>query len=101
MPMRLHTLAALMLGDFSFASFLERAHSDFHNCEHGFNHRMRCNATYFSVAVRQERRARTCEGQITVRNTVLQVALDTRRHCQGLSGNKDWLGTKALISEFP
>jgi hypothetical protein len=29
MPMRLHALAALMLGNFRFASFLERAHLDF------------------------------------------------------------------------
>lgn len=28
-PMRLHALAALMLGNFRFASFLKRAHSNF------------------------------------------------------------------------
>ena len=31
MPMRFHALAALMLGNFRFTSFLERAHSDFSN----------------------------------------------------------------------
>ena len=29
MPMCLHALAALVLGNFRFASFLKRAHSDF------------------------------------------------------------------------
>jgi hypothetical protein len=29
MPMRLHAFAALMLGNFRFASFFKRAHSDF------------------------------------------------------------------------
>ena len=28
-PIRFHALAALMLGNFRFASFLKRAHSDF------------------------------------------------------------------------
>jgi hypothetical protein len=28
-PMRFHALAALVLGNFRFASFLKRAHSDF------------------------------------------------------------------------
>ena len=31
MPIRFHALAALMLGNFRFTSFLERAHSDFSN----------------------------------------------------------------------
>src|SRR4029450_11856348 len=31
MPMRFHALAALMLRNFRFASFFERAHSDFQN----------------------------------------------------------------------
>ena len=29
MPIRFHALTALMLGNFRFTSFLERAHSDF------------------------------------------------------------------------
>jgi hypothetical protein len=32
MPMRSHALAALVLGNFCFPSFLKRAHSDFWNC---------------------------------------------------------------------
>jgi hypothetical protein len=48
MPMRFHALAALMLRNFRFASFLERAHSDFQIREFRFNHQMRCNATQFS-----------------------------------------------------
>ena len=47
MPMRFHALAALMLRNFRFASFLERAHSDFRIREFRFNHQMRCNATQF------------------------------------------------------
>ena len=86
MPICLHTLAALVLGNFSFASFLEGAHSDFHNCEHEFNHRMRCNATYFSVAVRQQRRARICGRQITVRNRALQAALNTLHRFRCIHG---------------
>jgi hypothetical protein len=48
MPMRFHALAALMLRNFRFASFLERAHLDFQIREFRFNHQMRCNATQFS-----------------------------------------------------
>ena len=48
MPIRFHALAALMLRNFRFASFLERAHSDFQIREFRFNHQMRCNATQFS-----------------------------------------------------
>jgi hypothetical protein len=49
MPIRFHALAALMLGNFRFTSFLERAHSDFFQIrEFRFNHQMRCNATQFS-----------------------------------------------------
>lgn len=33
MPMRLHAFATLVLGDFCFPSFFERAHSDFSNCD--------------------------------------------------------------------
>jgi hypothetical protein len=47
-PMRLHAFAALMLGNFRFASFLERAHSDCQIREARFNHQMHCNATRFS-----------------------------------------------------
>jgi hypothetical protein len=46
-PMRLHALAALVLGNFSFASFLERAHSDFQIGEPRFNHLIHCIATQF------------------------------------------------------
>jgi hypothetical protein len=46
--MRFHALAALMLCNFRFASFLERAHSDFQIREFRFNHQMCCNATQFS-----------------------------------------------------
>ncbi len=48
MPIRFHALAALMLRNFRFSSFLERAHSDFQIREFRFNHQMRCNATQFS-----------------------------------------------------
>jgi hypothetical protein len=37
----LHALAALVLGNFRFASFFERAHSDFRIREPGFNHLIR------------------------------------------------------------
>ena len=37
----LHALAALVLGNFRFASFFERAHSDFQIREPGFNHLIR------------------------------------------------------------
>jgi hypothetical protein len=43
----LHALAALVLGNFRFASFLERAHSGFRIREPGFNHLIRRVATYF------------------------------------------------------
>jgi hypothetical protein len=43
-PMRLHAFAALMLGNFRFASFFERAHSDFQIREFRLNHQMACNA---------------------------------------------------------
>jgi hypothetical protein len=43
-PMRLHAFAALMLGNFCFASFFERAHSDFQIREFRLNHQMACNA---------------------------------------------------------
>jgi hypothetical protein len=48
MPMRLHAFAALMLGNFRFPSFFERAHSDFQIRESRLNHQMRRNATQFS-----------------------------------------------------
>jgi len=38
MPMRLHALSALVLGNFSFPSFLKRAHSDFKMRESRLNH---------------------------------------------------------------
>ena|SRR6266481_5339573 len=44
-PMRLHALAALMLGNFCFPSFLKRAHSDFQVCEARLNHLIRRIAT--------------------------------------------------------
>jgi hypothetical protein len=44
-PMRLHALAALMLGNFCFPSFLKRAHSDFQICEARLNHLIRRIAT--------------------------------------------------------
>jgi hypothetical protein len=37
----LHTLAALVLGNFRFASFFERAHAGFQIREPGFNHLIR------------------------------------------------------------
>ncbi len=43
----LHALAALVLGNFRFASFFERAHSVFRIREPGFNHLIRRLATYF------------------------------------------------------
>jgi hypothetical protein len=43
----LHALAALVLGNFGFASFFERAHSGFQVREPGFNHLIRRVATYF------------------------------------------------------
>jgi hypothetical protein len=46
--MRLHAFAALVLGNFRFASFLERAHSDFQIRESRLNHQMCYNATQFS-----------------------------------------------------
>ena len=46
----LHALAALVLGNFRFASFFERAHSGFQIREPGFNHLIRPVATYFFVA---------------------------------------------------
>jgi hypothetical protein len=43
--MRLHALAALVLGNFCFPSFFKRAHSDFHICEARLNHLIRRIAT--------------------------------------------------------
>jgi hypothetical protein len=43
----LHALAALVLGNFCFASFLERAHPGFQIREPGFNHLIRRVATHF------------------------------------------------------
>jgi len=43
--MRPHSLAALVLGNFRFPSFLERAHSDFQSRKLRFNHLIRCTAT--------------------------------------------------------
>ena len=48
----LHALAALVLGNFRFASFFERAHSDFRIREPGFNHLIRRVATQFFAASR-------------------------------------------------
>jgi hypothetical protein len=45
----LHALAALVLGNFRFASFFERAHSVFQIREPGFNHLIRRVATHFFV----------------------------------------------------
>jgi len=42
-----HALAALVLCNFRFASFLERAHSDFQIREPRFNHLIRRIATEF------------------------------------------------------
>ena len=47
----LHALAALVLGNFRFPPFFERAHSDFENSESRFNHLIRCVATYFFAAL--------------------------------------------------
>ena len=49
MAILLHALAALVLGNFRFASFFERAHSDLQIREPGFNHLVRCCATHFFV----------------------------------------------------
>ena len=46
----LHALAALVLGNFRFASFFERAHSGFQIREPGFNHLIRRVATHFFAA---------------------------------------------------
>jgi hypothetical protein len=46
----LHALAALVLGNFRFASFFERAHSGFLIREPGFNHLIRRVATHFFAA---------------------------------------------------
>jgi hypothetical protein len=46
-----HALAALVFGNFRFASFLERAHSDFQICECRFNHLIRRVATQFFATV--------------------------------------------------
>ena len=51
--MRFHALAALVFGNFRFASFFERAHSDFQIDEPGFNHLMRYLATHFFAAGRR------------------------------------------------
>src|SRR2546421_1114941 len=48
-PMRPHSLAALMLGNFCFPSFLERAHSDFQSRRLRFNHLIRRIATALSI----------------------------------------------------
>ena len=42
-----HTLAAFVLGNFRFASFFKRAHSDFQIREPRFNHLIRRVATQF------------------------------------------------------
>jgi hypothetical protein len=46
-PVRLHALAALVLGNFRFASFLERAHLDFQIRESRLNHLIHGVATQF------------------------------------------------------
>ena len=46
-PMLPHAFAALVLGDFCFSSFFERAHSDFQICESRFNHLIPRIATHF------------------------------------------------------
>jgi len=52
MPMRFHAFAALMLGDFCFASFFKRAHSAFQIRESRFNHLIYHVATqFFPVAL--------------------------------------------------
>ena len=47
MPMRPHTLAALVLGNFCFPSFFERAHLGFRGRRLRFNHLIRFIATQF------------------------------------------------------
>jgi hypothetical protein len=47
MPMRLHAFAALMLGNFCFSSFFERAHSDFQIRKLRLNHLIHRIATQF------------------------------------------------------
>ena len=44
-PMRPHSLAAFVLGNFCFPSFFERAHSVFQSRRLRFNHLIRCTAT--------------------------------------------------------
>ncbi len=51
MPMRPHALAALVLGNFCFPSFLERTHSDFQIRRLRLNHLIRRIATLSFVAV--------------------------------------------------
>jgi hypothetical protein len=48
----LHAFAALVLGNFRFASFFERAHSGFQIREPGFNHLIHRVATHFLGASR-------------------------------------------------
>jgi hypothetical protein len=48
----LHTLAALVLGNFRFTSFFKRAHSGFQIREPGFNHLIGWVATHFFAECR-------------------------------------------------
>jgi hypothetical protein len=55
-PMRFHSFAALVLGNFCFSSFFERAHSDFQIRNWRFNHLIHRIATQFPA--RRRRRTR-------------------------------------------
>jgi len=70
----LHALAALVLGNFRLASFFERAHSGFSDCEPGFNHLIRRVATYFFAGASSAHAKRTNEIQISHRLVGASVA---------------------------
>jgi hypothetical protein len=57
MPVRPHALAALVLGNFRFPPFFQRAHSDFQIREFRFNHVTRCVATELYAACENAARA--------------------------------------------
>ena len=81
-PMRPHSLAALVLGNFCFSSFLERAHSDFQSRRLRFNHLIRCTATAIGrdILFTVKRSARSNEANDGNRLLV-------RRVCENLTGS--------------
>ena len=65
MPVRFHSLAALVLGNLCFPSFFQRAHSDFQIREFRFNHVTRCVATELYGGMR-ERCKVACETRYSI-----------------------------------